>query len=227
MVEEKTPWYQKPLQVGITTVILTSLTPIFLDWFKGIKVGSTFSLIFNWLVNVQLSIIYLIPITILICSIPVFWIYRKNKKLSTIKDLALQLSETQNQLNKALEKQLNEFKVKNSQLLSTPKPKLTHVTEIESIVNYQGEQIDGLTWKWNWRKNPITKNFEPYDARPLCNVGSCDYRELITNNVESPYGYRTFACPRCKKDYYALPSIKDITNKILTSAARNVAKWKK
>lgn len=228
MTEEKTPFYQKPLQVAIITVILTTISPLFLDFFKGIKIVSTFTIIFSWLgwlLEYPVKLYWFIPTIAIILVIAIYRDVKNRRKISKIREVAIQMSKLHEEMSDDYQKRLKFEQDKN---INTPiklvnKP--IDIFQLDKILSYKGETINGLTWKWNWRKNPITDAYEPLDARPVCDVGKCNYKELYTDNVESMYGYRTFSCPLCRKNYNALPSIAKINETIKNLALTNKHKW--
>ena len=162
---------------------------------------ATFSVSFwKYLSNTEIALIWLIAfmlLTVIILSV-VYFVLQKN-------------------FGRKLNAEINKYK--------TPKRVYIDIFQLDKIQSYTADEIQGIVWKWEWRKSQATKVYNPIKTIPLCPKEECDENELSFVADNKNAGKSTFGCSLCNELYTKLPSLDSIKKQIKTSAQNKYEYW--
>lgn len=93
-------------------------------------------------------------------------------------------------------------------------------TSTNDWLNYTEDSIEGLKWRWKWRKNPLTHKWNVDDIRIVCS--NCGTSMNMDYNIT--YGDNFAECPRCDKKISRFKDIGKIEAIIIDNIDRGLYK---
>ena len=84
---------------------------------------------------------------------------------------------------------------------------------VKSVQDYITDEIDGITWRWYWKK--YLGNYHIEELRPVCE--KCDTSMIFYDNLN----YSRAECPKCDNRYNKLKALNKVDAIIVDNARQN------